>query len=64
MSQEEKLRKDMPKKEINPKTYTRDTSHNTVFSLMFYVFLHLQRTLYQRELTVTLNLNRATKSNM
>lgn len=62
MSQEEKLRKDMPKKERNPKTYTRDTSHNTFFSLMFYVFLYLQ-TLYQRELPVTLNLNRATKSN-
>lgn len=56
MSQEEKLRKDMPKQEKNPKTYTQYTSRYIVFSLVFCVFLYLKATLYQQKFTVILAL--------
>ena len=46
----------MPKEEKNPETYTPYASHNTVFSLVFCVFLYLKATLYQQELTVILTL--------
>lgn len=64
MSQEEKLRKDMPKQEKNPKTYIHYTSHYTVFFTCVLCFLTPKSNSVSAKIHRDLspNLKRATKS--